>query len=69
MTNGFLCSIFHSAPSVSSPSSEMTERTANIAVPNSFVQSFTADSFCRLMPQLGKRVHTKWGNGYYVVKL
>jgi hypothetical protein len=47
----------------------MTERTANIAVPYSFVQSFTADSFCRLMPQLGKRVHTKWGNGYYVMKL
>jgi predicted P-loop ATPase len=32
------------------------------------LRGVTADSFCRLMPQLGKRVHTKWGNGYYVVK-
>jgi hypothetical protein len=35
--------LFHSAPSVSSPSSEMTERTANLAVPNSFVQSVVKD--------------------------
>jgi predicted P-loop ATPase len=35
----------------------------------SVLRGVTADSFCRLMPQLGKRVHTKWGNGYYVVKL
>jgi hypothetical protein len=33
------------------------------------LRGVTADSFCRLMPQLGKRVHTKWGNGYYVVKI
>jgi hypothetical protein len=35
----------------------------------SVLRGVTAHAFCRLLPALGKRVHTKWGNGYYVVKL
>jgi hypothetical protein len=35
----------------------------------SVLRGITAHAFCRLLPALGKRVHTKWGNGYYVVRL
>jgi predicted P-loop ATPase len=35
----------------------------------SVLRGVTAHAFCRMLPALGKRVHTKWGNGYYVVKL
>jgi predicted P-loop ATPase len=35
----------------------------------SVLRSVTAHAFCRLLPAFGKRVHTKWGNGYYVVRL
>jgi hypothetical protein len=35
----------------------------------SVLRGVTAHAFCRLLPALGKRVHTKWGNGYYVVRL
>jgi predicted P-loop ATPase len=33
----------------------------------SVLRGVTAHAFCRLLPAMGKRVHTKWGNGYYVV--
>jgi predicted P-loop ATPase len=36
---------------------------------DSVLRGVTAHAFCRMLPALGKRVHTKWGNGYYVVKL
>jgi predicted P-loop ATPase len=35
----------------------------------SVLRGCTADAFCRLMPSMGKRVHNKWGNGYYVAKV
>jgi predicted P-loop ATPase len=35
----------------------------------SVLRGVTAHAFCRLLPALGKRVHTKWGNGYYVVRV
>jgi hypothetical protein len=34
----------------------------------SVLRGVTAHAFCRLLPTMGKRVHTKWGNGYYVVR-
>jgi predicted P-loop ATPase len=34
----------------------------------SVLRGVTPHAFCRLLPTLGKRVHTKWANGYYVVK-
>jgi predicted P-loop ATPase len=35
----------------------------------SVLRGVTPHAFCRLLPALGKRVHTKWANGYYVVKI
>jgi predicted P-loop ATPase len=35
----------------------------------SVLRGVTAHAFCRMLPAMGKRVHTKWGNGYYVVKV
>jgi predicted P-loop ATPase len=35
----------------------------------SVLRGVTPHAFCRLLPTLGKRVHTKLGNGYYVVKV
>jgi predicted P-loop ATPase len=32
------------------------------------LRGVTAHAFSRLLPTIGHRTHTKWGNGYYVVK-
>jgi predicted P-loop ATPase len=33
------------------------------------LRGVTAHAFSRLLPTIGHRTHTKWGNGYYVVKV
>jgi predicted P-loop ATPase len=33
------------------------------------LRGVTAHAFSRILPTIGHRTHTKWGNGYYVVKV